>query len=240
MFHKFNMIMGGNMSNADGFYTKVVGVSYKNPDGSSRQEIIKEYAAENKIILLIREPKNKNDTNAVAVYLEYGFLFSYKKYQIGYLDSQTASEIAPLIDAGYEVKAIISSVSGLDQPGNNIGVNLFIEMPKPDTLYSNKIIDQPNHKSDEKEVVQNEQTVQESKSTHQEEIQKMDQSNEIETEVVELKNMTDSQKITKLVQLQYEAADSLKVIAKKTSTIATIMIIGLILAILSVIIGSCS
>lgn len=116
------------MSNTDGFYTKVVGVSHKNEDGSSRQKIIKDYASENKYVILEREPNNKFDKNAVAVFIEAGFLFSHGKYQLGYLDGRTAEDIAPLIDSGVEVKAYISSITGLEYGNGNVGVNLFIEM----------------------------------------------------------------------------------------------------------------
>lgn len=118
------------MAEKNGFYTKVVGVSHKNDDGSSRQQNIKDYASENKPVILEREPNNKYDKNAVAVYIEGGFLFSYGKHQIGYLDSHAAEDIAPLLDSGDQVKATISSVTGGDYGKANVGVNLFIEMPE--------------------------------------------------------------------------------------------------------------
>lgn len=68
----------------------------------------------------------------------------------------------------------------------------------------------------------------------------MDQTNITKTIEVKLKDMTDSQKLTKLVELQNEATDSLEVIAKKTSTIATIVVIGFIFAVLAVLVRACA
>ena len=48
---------------------KVVGVTFTNEDGTSRQSIIKELK-QSDTITLRREPTNKFDTNAIAVFTE--------------------------------------------------------------------------------------------------------------------------------------------------------------------------
>lgn len=74
---------------------KVVGVSFPNEDGTSRQDNIKEMT-ENEInnLTIQREPNNPYDTNAIMV-LNLG-------KQIGYIGKNFASIIAPLIDQGVQ------------------------------------------------------------------------------------------------------------------------------------------
>jgi len=70
----------------------VVGVTFKNRDGSSRQEAIKGLQ-EGEAILLRREPDNPHDPNAIAVDTRDGD-------QIGYLPRHGfADEYAPRLDA---------------------------------------------------------------------------------------------------------------------------------------------
>lgn len=53
------------------FATKVVGATYKNPDGINRQQIIKMCIAGEKI-KLIREPNNPHDVCVIGVFRESG------------------------------------------------------------------------------------------------------------------------------------------------------------------------
>ena len=70
---------------------KVVGVSFNNDDGTSRQKLLSKV---NKVseITLVREPNNTYDSGAVAVYAD--------GKQVGYLGTHYASLIAPKLDAG--------------------------------------------------------------------------------------------------------------------------------------------
>ena len=77
---------------------KVVGVTFVNEDGISRQSIIKELKSSDEVTLR-REPTNKYDTNAVAVFTKYG--------QVGYIGKDYSSIIAPMIDAGAQLEAKI-------------------------------------------------------------------------------------------------------------------------------------
>ena len=86
------------------FYTKVVGVTRENEDGTSRQKIIGRLKAGDKAALR-REPDNRYDPNAVAVCTASG-------EQIGYLSREVAAEIAPLLDQGTRVDAEVSSLTG--------------------------------------------------------------------------------------------------------------------------------
>jgi hypothetical protein len=92
------------------FATKVVGSTYKNPDGINRQQIIKICTAGEKI-KLIREPNNPYDVGAIGVFRE-----SYE--QIGYLARHVSAypELAYHMDIGggvsAKVKEIIAERSG--------------------------------------------------------------------------------------------------------------------------------
>ena len=89
-------------------FTNVAGIKYKNEDGTDRQEILKR-CEEGDELELIREPNNRYDSNAVAVYAG--------DEQVGYLFREEASEIGPLLDAGYIVDAAIFEINR-DKEGN--------------------------------------------------------------------------------------------------------------------------
>ena len=94
----------------------VIGVTYSNADGSSRQEIIGNCRKGDKLILL-REPSNPYDINAVKVCApkKPGFLSRLLRRkpvlsQLGYLSEYVASRIAPLMDEGVPVQAVVNEI----------------------------------------------------------------------------------------------------------------------------------
>jgi len=86
------------------FATKVVGATYKNPDGINRQQIIKICTAGEKI-KLIREPNNPHDVCAIGVFRESG-------EQIGYLARHVSAypELAYHMDIGGEISAKVKKI----------------------------------------------------------------------------------------------------------------------------------
>lgn len=80
---------------------KVVGVSFKNENGTSRQEIISKLTKSSDIIL-VREPNNPYDINAVAVVAD--------GQQIGYVSKQYAELLAQFMDGGRDFKAEIEEL----------------------------------------------------------------------------------------------------------------------------------
>jgi hypothetical protein len=78
---------------------KVVGVTFANENGINRQDIIKGLNIGDKIIIH-REPTNRYDTNAIAVFSENG--------QIGYVGKDYASILAPMMDVGTQFDVKIS------------------------------------------------------------------------------------------------------------------------------------
>lgn len=89
-------------------YTKVVGVTYKNDDRTSRQAILKRMEKTTRRgdpIELRREPDNPYDKYAIAVYNKDG-------EQLGYINKETAREYAEYIDTGERVTAEVDKIIG--------------------------------------------------------------------------------------------------------------------------------
>ena len=86
------------------FNSKVVGVTKRNAERKSRQTIIKDCRV-GELLELLREPDNEFDANAVKVCRRNG-------QQIGYLNSNVARTIAPLLDEGETVHVCITDLTG--------------------------------------------------------------------------------------------------------------------------------
>jgi hypothetical protein len=86
------------------FFSKLVGVTHLNEDGSPRQAIIKECRSGERL-RLVREPNNQYDPCAVAVHRLTG-------EQLGYLSRDVAAEIAPRLDRGSPVDVEVAQVTG--------------------------------------------------------------------------------------------------------------------------------
>ena len=105
------------------FFSKIVGVTFANPDGSDRQELIEDLddMLQNSPfvdLLLKREPENAYDSNAIQV-------LDGKGRQLGYLSRSVCTTLAPIMDNGVEVKCHLEQITGhsLDQ---NFGINVQI------------------------------------------------------------------------------------------------------------------
>jgi len=114
------------MPNID-FKSKIVGVSFDNDDGTSRQELIEDelddlvQEGETVYLKLLREPHNQYDDKAVAV-------FSPSGGQLGYLSNQVVESVAPLMDEGIRVCASVVQITGGEgiDINQNQGVNIRI------------------------------------------------------------------------------------------------------------------
>jgi len=119
---------------------KVVGVKFDNPDGSSRQDILKDIyddywteMRENEIVVtLLREPENSYDENAVAVFIETP---SEGNKQVGYLSASDVAVISEFMDDG-----IVPSVS-IDDMGAATGDIVWLRIIV-DTDRKNTVIDE--------------------------------------------------------------------------------------------------
>ena len=107
------------------FHSKVVGVSHKNDDGSSRQSHIKKCSLFESL-LLDHEEDNAHDPNAVRVLRSNG-------RQLGYLDARLAEEIVKKSAKGYRFATLIKSITGGEGEKTLHGVNLLIVQASPGT-----------------------------------------------------------------------------------------------------------
>ncbi len=108
------------------FYSKIAGVTAKNPDGSDRQKYIKAYAKANMPLILRREPDNKYDPHAIAVYIKVRvFIFLSDIIQIGYLNTEVAAELTKHISKGGSISGRISQVTG-SASTKSLGVNILL------------------------------------------------------------------------------------------------------------------
>jgi hypothetical protein len=105
------------------FHTKLAGVTFTNPDGSDRQDLIEDLADEIQRsgplpLKLRREPHNPYDSHAIAVLNSAG-------KQLGFVAKDVASQLAPQIDSGTQVTihAVIVTGNGTTQ---NYGVNIRV------------------------------------------------------------------------------------------------------------------
>ena len=115
------------MTTPQTIHTKVAGVSFKNADGTSRQQHIRKHCAAFMRVILRREPDNRHDKNAVAVWVSaHKFGVFQAEVQIGHLAPELAAEIADHIDHGGTVTAEITEIIGSRRGDPTIGVNIAI------------------------------------------------------------------------------------------------------------------
>lgn len=102
------------------FSLAAAGCWYANDDGSSRQIELAECRPGDKLDL-VRQPNNPHDPLAVAIVTESGTC-------VGFLKRERAAWIAPKIDRGYLVLAIVERVKGTHLDGGTLGLVLRINM----------------------------------------------------------------------------------------------------------------
>ena len=103
------------------FYSKVAGTSHRNRDGTSRQAAIRKHCFAGAPLDLIREPDNKHDRNAIAIF--------YDDKQIGYLSADIANKYAPKLDAGLiSMEVHVDEVTGGYGDKSTLGVNISIKI----------------------------------------------------------------------------------------------------------------
>ena len=105
------------------FYTKLVGVTFANQDGSDRQDIIEELddllMKQSRVKLFLnRDPNNPFDHNAIEVH-------DQQHRQLGFLSRSVSETLAPLMDNGVGIECLLKQITGhsLDK---NFGINVQI------------------------------------------------------------------------------------------------------------------
>ena len=114
--------------------TKIRGVSHRNLDGTGRQKIIRNRCHEGDALLLLREPDNPLDRNAIQI---RRIVCKQDKRvpgeQLGYVSRELAEELAPRLDSGTAMFAKITALTG-DVTGTqkrSVGVNIEIQEYEP-------------------------------------------------------------------------------------------------------------
>ena len=107
-----------------------IGERHENDDGSSRQEELAR-CRPGEPVRLVREPENPHDHMAVAV-------ISCRGVRVAYLKRDRAVWIGSKIDRGYDVRAIVERVKGVNLEGATLGIVLRVnlegedpELPEP-------------------------------------------------------------------------------------------------------------
>jgi len=103
------------------FYTKVAGVTFLNPDGKSRQKIIKKCRLGEEL-RLIPEPTNPHDPNAVAIYRQ-------NNSQIGYLSADLASEIKRKLDSDWCITSFVTRLTGGGRRSRGVNIAIILGPP---------------------------------------------------------------------------------------------------------------
>jgi hypothetical protein len=116
--------------------TKVRGVSFNNPDGTSRQDVIRSLCHPGDALLLTREPGNPVDRNAIGVIRVSRGPDGKAAFTelLGYLSKEIAQDLGPFFEDGPVGLAEIVEVTG-DLAGRDdcfVGVNIRAEIYMPD------------------------------------------------------------------------------------------------------------
>lgn len=113
------------------FNSKIAGVTAKNPDGSNRQHHIKKHVKNGTPLILLREPNNQFDSNAIAVYIKIrNFLFFTSTVQIGYLNKDVAEELSKFLAKGGSIAGKVTAVTG-GSGKESFGVNILLTKNSP-------------------------------------------------------------------------------------------------------------
>lgn len=95
-------------------YSKAVGVA---ASGTPRQAILHRLAGYNQddiTLVFVRDYENRFDHNAIRIVASIG---SKMEFTLGYLKSQLAASIAPLIDDGKKIISMIERITGKGSKG---------------------------------------------------------------------------------------------------------------------------
>ncbi|MEB3284157.1 MAG: HIRAN domain-containing protein [Candidatus Sericytochromatia bacterium] len=93
--------------------TRIAGVTFDNPDGTSRQALAR-LLVPGDPLLLVREPMNPFDQNAIALQARDGKAGGRK---LGFLPRALAAVLAPVVDAGLIVEGRVVRVQKIPRHG---------------------------------------------------------------------------------------------------------------------------
>lgn len=102
---------------AERYYTKIVGVTFNNSNGSSRQAIINKCKVGERLYL--KHTPIKEDVNAVVVLRK-------NNEQLGHIKAEMAVNIAKQLDKGEKIGAVITEITGGQHGKKTLGCNIDI------------------------------------------------------------------------------------------------------------------
>ncbi|MEC7983738.1 MAG: HIRAN domain-containing protein [Myxococcota bacterium] len=107
-------------------YTKIVGVSFQNPNGSNRQEALHTLMGESlPLSLTLRaEPENPHDPYAVAI-------LSPKGVQLGYIRQSLSYSVSKMMEYGYQIQVDLITLTGTEDASHHYGANIRIRFEEP-------------------------------------------------------------------------------------------------------------
>lgn len=103
------------------FHNSVAGVTFSNPDGRSRQDIIQRSVHAGMPPTLVLENDNLQDQYAVALFTPAG-------HQIGYLNRRTAADVRDHINEGRYLQITVSATTGGAPDWPTRGVNILVKV----------------------------------------------------------------------------------------------------------------
>ena len=104
------------------FTTRIAGVSKRNSDGTKRQDILGR-CEEGERLLLLREPENRYDPDAIAV-------FRATHEQVGYVPGDVAFRLGQQMDSGLTAMAEIVEIRGGTRKKPTLGCAIEIQLFK--------------------------------------------------------------------------------------------------------------
>jgi len=102
--------------------TKIVGVSFQNPGGSNRQELIKNLK-ENDTLAIEHEKDNPYDKNSHVI--------KHNNNILGHINKSLAEDLVNKVNNGEKILGIKEfKITGIEK--HTLGVNIIIELEKKD------------------------------------------------------------------------------------------------------------
>jgi hypothetical protein len=95
------------------FFSKIAGVTFRNPNGTSRQKLIRKYVRAGTPLELVPEPDNPYSENgtAIGVWVRTGWLFKRLR-QVGYIRDGVSEGLTEDMENGTKVTAHVAEVTG--------------------------------------------------------------------------------------------------------------------------------
>lgn len=103
------------------FYSKINGTTFRNSGNMMR------HLKKDDQLMLVREPENEHDKNAIKVYMKDFLQPELVRHHIGYIPKATAGGLVKVMDEGKEVKCLVSEITGGTEGKENYGCNILIE-----------------------------------------------------------------------------------------------------------------